>query len=192
MTSPEQDADAMLRLQNGEDLALNEIMDRWQQPLANYIFRYIGNETDAVDLTQETFVRVYEKRHTFEPNSHFSSWLFTIATNLCRNHFRWRSRHRTAPLDGQDENKKDRLNREPVDSGPSPLQTLEAREKANAIREAIDSLSPDLKEAILLFEYENRSYEEISKVLGCSVKAVEMKLYRARQTLKERLLPEKV
>src|SRR5258707_12718365 len=86
----------MLRLKNGEDWILNELMTRWQQPLVAFIYRYIGRETEALDLAQETFVRVYATRHRYAVRGKFSTWLFTIAVNLCRNYLRWRQR-RGAP-----------------------------------------------------------------------------------------------
>jgi RNA polymerase sigma factor (sigma-70 family) len=86
------DAELMLRLKNGEDWILNELMTRWQQPLVAFIYRYIGRETEALDLAQETFVRVYATRHRYAVRGKFSTWLFTIAANLCRNYLRWRQR----------------------------------------------------------------------------------------------------
>jgi len=77
------DAELMLRLKNGEDWILNELMTRWQQPLVAFIYRYIGRETEALDLAQETFVRVYATRHRYAVRGKFSTWLFTIAANLC-------------------------------------------------------------------------------------------------------------
>jgi len=84
------DAELMLRLKSGEDSILNELMTRWQQPLVAFIYRYIRHETDALDLAQETFVRVYETRHRYTVQAKFSTWLFSIAANLCRNYLRWR------------------------------------------------------------------------------------------------------
>lgn len=95
----EADRDAMLRLKDGDDLALNELMTRWQLPLVAFIQRYIGNPTEALDLAQETFVRVYESRRRYKPTAKFSTWLFTIASNLCRNFFRWQGRHPAVSLD---------------------------------------------------------------------------------------------
>src|SRR5258707_13943695 len=86
------DAELMLRLKNGEDWILNELMTRWQQPLVGFIYRYIGRETEALDLAQETFVRVYETRFRYTVRGKFSTWLFAIAANLCRNYLRRRQR----------------------------------------------------------------------------------------------------
>jgi RNA polymerase sigma-70 factor, ECF subfamily len=86
------DAELMLRLKNGEDRILNELMTRWQRPLVAFIYRYVWPETEALDLTQETFARVYETRHRYTVRGKFSTWLFTIAANLCRNYLRCRQR----------------------------------------------------------------------------------------------------
>src|SRR5260370_36796526 len=88
----------MVRLREGDDLALNELMERWQKPLHSFILRYVGNYADSIELAQETFVRVYQNRSRFNFKSKFSTWLLAIATNLCRHHPRWRTRHPATPL----------------------------------------------------------------------------------------------
>ena len=72
----------MVRLREGDDLALNELMERWQKPLHSFILRYVGNHRDSIELAEETFVRVYQHRSRFNFQSKFSTWLLTIATNL--------------------------------------------------------------------------------------------------------------
>jgi len=181
------DAELMLRLKNGEDRILNELMARWQLPLVAFIYRYIGRETEALDLAQETFVRVYATRRRYTVRGKFSTWLFGIAANLCRNHLRWRRRRgESVPetSDMEDAEFADRI--QSLDD--SHDQAAIRSESISLIRVAIDKLPHDLKTVILLYEYQSLSYGEISSVLGCSVKAVEMKLYRARHLLRERLL----
>jgi RNA polymerase sigma-70 factor, ECF subfamily len=181
------DAELMLRLKNGEDSILNELMTRWQQPLVAFIYRYIRHETDALDLAQETFVRVYETRRRYTVQGKFSTWLFAIAANLCRNYLRWRQRRRESSsetLDMEDAELAERMQ----SWDDSPDQAAIRSESISLIKAAIDELPHDLKTAILLYEYQSLSYAEISFVLRCSVKAVEMKLYRARQLLRERLV----
>ena len=181
------DAELMLRLKSGEDSILNELMTRWQQPLVAFIYRYIRHETDALDLAQETFVRVYETRHRYAVRAKFSTWLFSIAANLCRNHLRWRQRRREAGPETPDQ--EDAGLAERVHSpGDSPDQAAMRSESISLVKVAIDKLPHDLKTAILLHEYQSLSYAEVSSVLGCSVKAVEMKLYRARHLLRETLV----
>jgi RNA polymerase sigma-70 factor (ECF subfamily) len=177
------DAQLMLRLKDGEDSVLNELMGRWQQSLVAFIYRYIGDETDALDLAQETFVRVYQTRRRYTVKAKFSTWLFA---NLCRNHLRWRQRRRDSVPETRDAEGAE-LAQSVQGLDDSPDQTAMRAESISLIKLAIDRLPDDLKTAILLYEYQNLSYAEIASVLRCSVKAVEMKLYRARQLLKERL-----
>ena len=177
----------MLRLRGGDDLALNELMARWQKPLVSFILRYAGNEQDALDLAQETFVRIFESRARYEPRSKFSTWLFTIATNLCRNQARWRERHPTVTLHATGEDADSGLETTlPSGEGP-PADNAEREDLASAVRAAIQDLPHDLKTTILLFEYQDLGYEEIGAALKCSPKAVEARLYRARKILKEAL-----
>jgi RNA polymerase sigma-70 factor (ECF subfamily) len=181
------DAELMLRLKSGEDSILNELMTRWQQPLVAFIYRYIRHETDALDLAQETFVRVYETRHRYTVQAKFSTWLFSIAANLCRNHLRWRQRRREPVPESRDTEDAELAERvQSLDDAPD--QAAMRSESISLIKVAIDKLPHDLKTAILLYEYQSLPYAEISSVLGCSIKAVEMKLYRARQLLRERLV----
>lgn len=184
---PDPDAQLMLRLKNGEDQVLNELMGRWQQPLVAFIYRYIGQETEALDLAQETFVRVYETRHRYTVQGKFSTWLFAIAANLSRNYLRWRHRRGDSASEGRDA-KGDELAESVQSDDDSPDKAAMRLESILLIKEVVDQLPHDLKTVILLYEYQGLSYDEIASVLGCSTKAVEMKLYRSRKLLRERLL----
>jgi RNA polymerase sigma-70 factor (ECF subfamily) len=188
MTTFPEDADssAMRRLREGEDLALNEIMERWQRRVTSYLLRFTGNETVAIDLAQETFVRVYQSRERYRPAAKFSTWLFAIASNLAREHFRWLRRHPTASLNEADEAERP-LSERVAANGLNPSEAAEKGEQRRAVREAVMSLPNDLREAVVLFEYEDMSHEQISEITGCSRKAVETRLYRARGILREQL-----
>jgi RNA polymerase sigma factor (sigma-70 family) len=186
------DGDLMLRLKAGDDLALNELMTRWQQPLVAFLLRYTSNEADALDLSQETFVRIYESRRRYEPKAKFSTWLFTIGANLSRNLARWRERHPTVSLSASGDDATASLAQSLPAPGDSPADSAEREDLASAVREHIQRLPHDLKTAVLLSEYQDLSHAEIAGVLGCSVKAVETRLYRARQALHESLSRWKV
>jgi len=186
--SADADVAAMLRLRDGDDLALNELMNRWQQPLVRFLYRYTLSEPDALDLAQDTFVRVYEHRAKYDARGKFSTWLYTIATNLCRNHARWKSRHPTVSMETElSANSDTTLGEQLPDAKATPAQSAQTDELAGAVRDAIQTLPDDQRTATLLYEYEDAAYTDIASVLGCSVKAVENKLYRARQTLREKL-----
>jgi RNA polymerase sigma-70 factor (ECF subfamily) len=187
--SQENDPDlaCMIRLIEGDDSALNQLMERWQKPLLSFILRYVGNHADAIELAEETFVRVYQNRRRFNFKSKFSTWLLAIATNLCRHHARWRTRHPTISLDetaSADEASDQYLS---ISAEETPSDLAERSELAKLVRDEIGRLPHDLKTVILLFEYENLSYDEIGRILGCTPKAVETRLYRVRKLLAKRL-----
>jgi RNA polymerase sigma-70 factor (ECF subfamily) len=190
MNTPEHndlDHASMVCLIAGDDLALNELMERWQKPLHSFILRYVGNYEDSIELAQETFVRVYHHRSRFNFKSKFSTWLLTIATNLCRHHARWRKRHPTLSLDdtaGSDETFDEYLS---IAAEEIPSALASRSELAKLVKEEIEKLPHDLKTAILLFAYDNLSYAEIGVILGCMPKAVETRLYRVRKLLAKRL-----
>ena len=177
----------MVRLREGDDLALNELMERWQKPLHSFILRYVGNHRDAIELAEETFVRVYQHRSRFNFKSKFSTWLLTIATNLCRQHTRWRKRHPTISLD--DAASIDEVSEESLFVSAEEIPSAQASrtELAKLVKEESEKLPHDLKTAVLLFAYDNLSYAEIGEILGCTPKAVETRLYRVRKLLAKRL-----
>ncbi|HEY5742580.1 MAG TPA: sigma-70 family RNA polymerase sigma factor [Terrimicrobiaceae bacterium] len=183
---PDPDVLSMARLRAGDDLALNEIMDRWQRRLISFLVRVTGNEAAAVDLAEETFVRVYQSRARYRPTGAFSTWLFAIATNLARHHIRWKQRHPSLPIDAPTDDQNSLLETLSA-SDPVPRKRLEDDEKANAVRNAILELPAELREALIFFEYEDLSHREIAKLQRCSPKAVETRLYRARGILRKKL-----
>ena len=190
MNTPEHndlDHASMVRLIAGDDLALNELMERWQKPLHSFILRYVGNYADSIELAQETFVRVYHHRSRFNFKSKFSTWLLTIATNLCKHHARWRKRHPTISLDdtaGMDEMFDEYLS---IAAEEIPSALAGRSELGKLVKEEIEKLPHDLKTAILLFAYDDLSHAEIGVILGCTPKAVETRLYRVRKLLAKRL-----
>ncbi len=181
------DADAMMRLRGGDDLALNELMARWQQPLVNFLLRFCGSEATALDLAQETFVRVYEARARYDSRGKFATWLYTIAGNLARNSHRWQQRHPSVSLDAPTDEDGGTFAARLPDSAPAPDESAQANERADAVHAAIAALPEDQRTIVLLSEFEDRSHADIAAVLGCTPKAVETRLYRARQTLREKL-----
>ncbi len=186
----QQDALDMERLAAGHDVALNDLMARHAGKLFHYLIRQLQNETEAEELAQETFVRVYQNCGRYDRNARFSTWLYTIATNLVRDRFRWRRRHPQVSLEAEDENTGATLGEKLPETKPGPGENLVAEERANSVRRAVAKLPEDLRTVLLLVEYEDRSHAEIGTLLGCSVKAVESRLFRARQQLRARLHQE--
>ena len=187
--SPEsRDRADMEKLQAGHDAALNDLMERHATPVFHFLCRMVGNEDDANDLAQETFVRVFKSCKSFRAEQKFSTWLFTIAANLARNHFRWRARHPKVSLDAENPETEQTLGSTLPANSPAPNEAALAAERAKAVRVAVGKLPDDLREAIVLCEWENRSIAEAAKILQATPKAVESRLYRARQILRERLM----
>ncbi len=189
-----EDKRLMTALAAGDDLALNRLIERWQAPLRQFVHRYVQHEADTEDLLQDTFVRVYRHRARYAPKGRFSTWLFTIAVNLCRNHAAKMQRRRTISLDApapSADASHDRattgLAREPASAEVDPAVAVVASERATAVREAIAGLPEDLRTAVLLFEYQDMSHAEIAAIAGATPKAIETRLYRARAMLRERL-----
>lgn len=183
------DQASLLALQQGEAVALNRLIARWQRPLHSFAYRYLQNSTDAHDLVAETFVRLYQQRLRLRPDTRLSAWLFTTLTNLCHNHYRWLRRHPTVALDvpATDGSAKSQEGLKLVSGDPSPNVALEQDETLAAVRAAIERLAHDLKVTLLLHYYEHLSYHEIGEITGCSDRGVETRLYRARRQLRETL-----
>lgn len=177
----------MSRLAAGEDAALNDLMDRHATPVFHFLCRMLGNEEDANDLAQETFLRVFRARGSFRTSEKFSTWLFTIAANLARNHFRWRSRHPNISLETESSETEQTLGSALPANDPAPNETALAGERAGAVRTAVRRLPEDMRDAIILCEWQEFSVAEAAAILKTTPKAVESRLYRARRILRERL-----
>lgn len=181
------DGEDMGRLAAGHDAALNDLMERHAAPVFHFLCRMVGNEDDANDLAQETFVRVFRARASFRSGEKFSTWLYTIAANLARNHFRWRSRHPNVPLDPVTESGEPTPVATLASAGPTPGDAAVSSERAAAVRRAVGALPEEMREAIVLCELEERTLADAAVILGVTPKAVESRLYRARQILRTRL-----
>jgi len=177
----------MERLIAGHDLALNDLMERHATPVFHFLCRMLDNEDDANDIAQETFVRVFRARKTFRTTKRFSAWLFTIAANLARNHLRWRTRHPNVPLEAATDAAGQPLAGILPAAAPAPDEAALTAERAAAVRAAMSELPEDMREAIVLCELQELGVAEAAVILEATPKAVESRLYRARQILRERL-----
>jgi len=183
----EQDAQDMTRLARGHDVALNALMERHAEKLFHYLVRSLRDEADAADLAQETFVKIYQNRAKFDPQQKFSTWLYAIASNLVRDRYRWRSRHQQVSIDAENEETDASLKDTLPATEPRPDQTAQTEERADVVRKAVNALPEELKQPLILAVYQDLPQAEIATILKCSVKAVETRIYRARQQLREAL-----
>jgi len=186
----ELDYEDIVNLAAGHDAAINRIMERYGEFVHRFIFRSLGNVDDALDLAQETFVRVYKQRNRYRPERKFRSWLLTIASNLVRDRIRWRMRHPTSPIAALEGSAGPNGDLASASRQEEPDETTIRSEEAAIVREAITGLTEDLRIPLVLFHYEGHSYSEISELLECSSKAVEMRIYRAKKQLLTVLEPQ--
>lgn len=177
----------MMRLAAGHGAVLNELMERHAPKLFNYLVRCLQNEEDAADTAQETFVRVYQHCAKFDPRAKFSTWLYAIATNLVKDRYRHRSRHPQVSLDAENEATGDDFRASVSEHNPTPSESLQGAERVEAIRNAVAQLPEELRTPLILSEYEELSHAEIGEILKCTAKAVETRIYRARQQLRTSL-----
>jgi RNA polymerase sigma-70 factor (ECF subfamily) len=177
----------MAKLAAGHGAALNDLMARHTPKLFNYLVRSLQNEDDAADLAQDTFVRVFQNRTKFDAHMKFSTWLYAIATNLVRDRYRHRTRHPQVSLDAENEATGEDFRESVPEQKPTPSESLQSSERAEAVRRAVGQLAGELRAPLILSEYEELSHAEIGEILECSAKAVETRLYRARNQLREKL-----
>ena len=177
MTEVEQDRADMRRLQGGDQTALDPLMQRWQIRLRAYLLRHGVSDADACDLAQDTFVRVFRHAERFDPRRIFSTWMFQIAINLRRDLMRRDRRRESQPLTTVPESS----------TAEDPANRTEIAEQATAVRRAIESLPQNLQEVLILVVYEQLPHSEVATIIGATPKAVESRLYRAREKLRQSL-----
>ena len=184
------DSALMLRVKQGDRAAFETLVERYKQPVTNLVYRTINDLTEAEDLAQTVFLQVYRAADRYRASAKFSTWLFTIARNLCLNELRRRARHPAESLDAGRPDQDDEPARqfEDVRSSTAAEHALQ-HELARKINEAIAELPEAQRTALLLYREEELSYEDICGVLGCSLSATKSLIHRARETLKAKLKP---
>ena len=190
LANPDPDAALMLRVKRGDRAAFAALVEKYRQPLLNFIFRTLRDETEAEDLAQTVFLQVYKSRDRYERTAKFSTWLFTIARNLCLNELRRRSRHPAESIEEAHAEHDDQPRQQYEDKAhiAAPEKLLHG-ELAQKIEEALAALPENQRTAILLCRQDELSYEEIAEVLDCSLSATKSLIHRGRETLKEKLKP---
>jgi len=187
--SDDQDRTDMARLAGGHDAALNELMERHREKVFHYLIRLLQNEADAADAAEEAFVRVYQHREKYDSQQRFSTWLYTIATNLARDRLKWRARHPQKSIHERSPESDAEFGDSLPDVSATPDAELVLSERGQAVRDAIARLPREIREPLILATYNGLPQAEIAAILKCSVKAVETRIYRARQQLRQALEP---
>jgi RNA polymerase sigma-70 factor (ECF subfamily) len=182
------DAEVMLELRAGNMGAFDVLLAKYRKPIVHFMFRMVHNQAVAEELAQEVFLRVYRSRETYRAEARFSTWLYRIATNLGVNHARDTRHERTASTIYLDEpDFETGTTPDVADSTPSVEADMLRRERMKAIRQHVLALPERQKTAVLMHKYEGLDYKQIGEVLKLSESATKSLLFRAYQTLREKL-----
>ena len=187
---PGDDTSLVRAFQRGEKAAFDEIVIKHKDRLFNLCYGFLCDYQEANDAAQDIFIKVYRSLKGFRLESAFSTWLYRIAVNTCRNRLSswdYRRRKSTVSLDNPGVPEGTHAPMEIEDESPSPMTALESKERWMLIREAMASLPPDQKTVVMLRDVEGLSYDEIVEVTGFSLGTVKSRLARARFGLRTRL-----
>jgi RNA polymerase sigma-70 factor, ECF subfamily len=183
-----EDAEVMLALRDGDMTAFDVLVQKYRKPIIHFMYRMVHNEAVAEELAQEVFLRVYRSRATYRAEARFSTWLYRIATNLGVNHARDTRHERSAPTVYLDEpDAETGTTPDVADATPSAENSLLRNERMAAIREHVMALPERQRMAVLMHKYEGMDYRQIGEVLKLSESATKSLLFRAYQTLREKL-----
>jgi len=179
---------AMERYARGDEAAFAEIVERYRGSITNYLYRFLGDYEEAVDLSQETFVRLYFAVDRYHTEYAFSTYIYRIATNLAISELRRRKRRRMLSLTGLFQDEEDgNIDFQPPDHRNLPDKDLIEDERSRQIQRAIAALPDKYRAPIVLREIEERTYEEIAEILGLGLGTTKSRISRARGLLKEKL-----
>jgi RNA polymerase sigma-70 factor (ECF subfamily) len=185
---PKSDAAIMLRVAEGDEAGFNYLAAKYHRPMIHFLYRMVGNQAVAEELAQEVFLRVYRARGSYRAEAKFTTWLYRIATNLAVNHARDTRHERAAQtiyLDQPDE--ETGTTPDVADDEPSVEQRLVRDERMAAIRRHVMALPERQRMAVLMHKYQGMDYRQIGEVLKLSESATKSLLFRAYETLRDKL-----
>ena len=180
--------DLMARTAEGDELAFEILVRRHQTPVLNLVYRYVGDRTKAKDLAQEVFIRVWRAANRYEPKAKFTTWIYRITANLCLNELKSIKGKKLVQLEAEEEDRQSTNYKTTSDAFQSPEDLLLAEERSRQVSGALQSLPENQRMALILKRYDNLPYDEIAKIMECSISAVESLLVRAKRNLQEKLM----
>ena len=181
----EWDSELMLRVRAGDQASFSLLLERHRSPVIHFLYRMVQNQAVAEELAQEVFLRVYRSRETYEPTAKFTTWLFRIATHLALN---WiRDNRNSRNQESLDEEIVEGAVRQVSDRMPTVEQRMVRDSRMAEIRQAIETLPAKQRAAVMMHKYEELEYSQIARILECSESAVKSLLFRAYETLRQRL-----
>jgi len=185
---PDPDAGLMARVREGDREAFRELYEKHGAAVSRYVVHFTANPARAEEITQDVFLQVYRARERWEPRARFTTWLYTIAHNLCLNELRrFEYRGRIRALEGSEDDEGPPAIDPPDERALEGAAVVSGREIEGRLRELLEGLPEKQRTALLLSRFEGLRYEEVGEVLGCSEQAVKSLIFRATQRLKEGL-----
>ena len=178
----EEEAQIVQQVLQGDVNAFEDLVTEYEKNVYSLTLRMTGNAEDAADMTQETFIKAYNSLSAFRGDSKFSVWLYRIATNVCLDFLRSRSRKPTVSLSMEDDDGEE-VELDVADDSQAPERLLERGLTRDAVRRGLKALSPEYRQILLLREIQGLSYEEIADVLSLEVGTVKSRIFRARKRL---------
>lgn len=176
----------MEALRQGQDYALAPLMERWEVGMKAFLLRLGVPPSDVEDIAQEAFFRLYRSREKYRVGASFKPWLLTIAGNLARNRLRWKFRRREDSIQALDNDLPGGFDLEDQSTPDAPTE-IEKKRRVAVVRSAINALPNRLREALVYVEMEDFTYRQAARIADCSEKAIETRLYRAKQSLRSTL-----
>jgi RNA polymerase sigma-70 factor (ECF subfamily) len=180
------DEELLTAVRAGDTRSLGVLVARWEQPLFRFVYRLLSDPEDARDVCQETFLRVLDKAHRFRPGSRFSTWMYQIALNLCRDRARRRRRWSRLVAEGRD--LPERSAAPPPSDDGDPEALAERRERSGALRAALADIPAEQREVLVLKEFHGLKFREIAEILGCPESTVKSRMYYGLNGLRAALL----
>ncbi len=178
------DEQLIAKFQQGDEYAFDQIVKRYKEPLLNFVFRFIGNNIEAEDIVQDTFYRVYKNKHYYKEVAKFSTWIYTIASNLSKTELRRRKRRKFFSIHNDSSGEKEY---ELPDNKKSPESKANSVVTEKIIHEAINKLPTKFRQVIILRDVQEFSYEEIASIIKVPLGTVKSRVNRARIRLQEDL-----
>ena len=178
----EEESRIVQKVLRGDVNAFETLVLAYEKNVYNIALRMTGNSEDASDMTQEAFIKAYNSLHSFRGDSKFSVWIYRIATNVCLDFLRSKSRRPSVSLSVED-NDGDEVQLDVADESQSPELLLDRQMTRESVRRGLETLTPEYRQILLLREIQGLSYDEISQALGLEVGTVKSRIFRARKKL---------
>ncbi len=181
------DEELLLAVRSGDNESFGTLVARWERPLFHFVYRMISRPEDARDICQETFLRVLNKAHRFKPGAKFSTWMYQIALNLCRDQLRKKRRWSAVVVERNSDIEPEPAPSAALPAVEGPAEAAERSERRQMITRALGEIPAEQREVLVMKEFEGMKFREIAEILGCPESTVKSRMYYGLNGLKAAL-----